>query len=169
MTAQSDEGFISTVAAPLRQRHPVVFDWMQAHTVIARAVIIIMMVVLLFNMAAAMLIMVFDRIGMIGTLKALGMRTSSIRRIFLYRSALLFARGATWGNAVGLLLVALQALWEPIRLDPSGYMLSTLPVSIGWWIVWLNVGVMVVAVGVMVLPSMAVARISPDESLKYKL
>ncbi|MBO4994155.1 MAG: FtsX-like permease family protein, partial [Alistipes sp.] len=122
-----------------------------------------------FNMAAAVLIMVFDRIGMIGTLKALGMRTSSIRRIFLYRSALLFARGATWGNAVGLLLVALQALWEPIRLDPSGYMLSTLPVSIGWWIVWLNVGVMVVAVGVMVLPSMTVARISPDESLKYKL
>jgi hypothetical protein len=48
-------------------------------------------------------------------------------------------------------------------------MLSTLPVSIGWWIVWLNVGVMAVAVGVMVLPSMAVARIAPEESLKYKL
>ena len=104
-----------------------------------------------------------------GTLKALGMRTSSIRRIFLYRSALLFARGAAWGNAVGLLLVGVQALWEIVRLDPSGYMLSTLPVSIGWWIVWLNVGVMAVAVGVMVLPSMAVARIAPEESLKYKL
>jgi lipoprotein-releasing system permease protein len=106
---------------------------------------------------------------MIGMLKALGMRTSSIRRIFLYRSALLFARGAAWGNAVGLLLVGVQALWEIVRLDPSGYMLSTLPVSIGWWIVWLNVGVMAVAVGVMVLPSMAVARIAPEESLKYKL
>lgn len=163
------EDMTNYLPATLQLRYPIVFDWLKAHTVIARSVVIIMMVVLLFNMAAAVLIMVFDRIGMIGMLKALGMRTSSIRRIFLYRSALLFARGAAWGNAVGLLLVGVQALWEIVRLDPSGYMLSTLPVSIGWWIVWLNVGVMAVAVGVMVLPSMAVARIAPEESLKYKL
>ena len=52
----------------LQVRYPVVFDWLKAHNVIAQAVIIIMMIVLLFNMIAAVLIMVFDRIGMIGTL-----------------------------------------------------------------------------------------------------
>lgn len=150
-------------------RYPIVFDWLKAHTVIARVVVVIMMAVLLFNMAAAMLIMVFDRIGMIGTLKALGMRTSVIRRVFLYRSMLLFLKGAAWGNVVALLLIAVQAIWEPVKLDPTGYMLSTLPVSVGWWLLWLNVAVFVVAVVVMVLPSTVVARLRPESSLKYKL
>jgi lipoprotein-releasing system permease protein len=151
-------------------RNPVVFDWLKAHTVIAEVVIIIMMAVLLFNMAAAMLIMVFDRIGMIGALKAQGMRSAAIRRIFLYRAAILFVRGAVWGNAVGGALVAMQALWHPIKLDPTGYMLSVLPVSVSatWWIL-LNVATLAATIAVMVLPSAMVARIRPEESLKYKL
>lgn len=167
--AQHDQGFISAVAAPLAQRHPIAFDWMQAHTVIARAVLVIMMVVLLFNMAAAMLIMVFDRIGMIGALKAQGMRTGAIRRIFLYRAALIFVRGALWGNVVGGLLVLVQWRWQIVELDPAGYMLSILPVSVGWWWLWLNVVALVVAVVVMMLPSMVVAQISPERTLRYKL
>ena len=160
----------SCLAATLELRYPVIFDWFKAHTVIAQVVIIIMMAVLLFNMAAAMLIMVFDRIGMIGALKAQGMRSSAIRRIFLYRAAILFFKGALWGNAVGGAAVAVQALWHPIKLDPYGYMLSVLPINVSpaWWIV-LNVATLIVTVAVMVLPSAMVARIRPEESLKYKL
>lgn len=169
LQAGQDEGFVSTLAATLRMRHPVIFDWMQAHTVIARAVIIIMMVVLLFNMAAAMLIMVFDRIGMIGALKALGLRTAAIRRIFLYRAALIFVRGAVWGNLVGGVLALVQWQWQVIRLDPTGYMLSVLPIDIGWWWLWLNVGAFTVAIVVMLLPSVVVAGIRPERTLRYKL
>ena len=167
--AQRDERFISTLAATLQMRHTIAFDWMQAHTVIARAVIIIMMVVLLFNMAAAILIMVFDRIAMIGALKALGMRTESIRRIFIYRAALIFVRGALWGNLIGGVLIFVQWCWQPVTLNPTGYMLSLLPVSVGWWWLWLNVATLVVAVVVMSLPSMLVARIRPEQMLRYKL
>jgi lipoprotein-releasing system permease protein len=170
LQAGQDEGFVSTLAATLRMRHPVIFDWMQAHTVIARAVIIIMMVVLLFNMAAAMLIMVFDRIGMIGVLKAQGMRNAAIRKVFLYRAAMLFMKGAAWGNVVGLTFVAVQAVWHPIKLDPDGYMLSHLPVGWElWWWALLNVAALAATVVVMVLPSAMVARIKPEQSLKYKL
>lgn len=169
LQAGQNEGFVSTLAATLRMRHPVIFDWMQAHTVIARAVVIIMMVVLLFNMAAAMLIMVFDRIGMIGALKALGLRTAAIRRIFLYRAALIFVRGAVWGNLVGGVLALVQWQWQVIRLDPTGYMLSVLPIDIGWWWLWLNVGAFAVAIVVMLLPSVVVAGIQPERTLRYKL
>lgn len=160
----------SAIATTLGLRYPIVFDWLKAHTVIAQVVIIIMMAVLLFNMAAAMLIMVFDRIGMIGALKAQGMRNEAIRRIFLYRSAILFLRGAVWGNVIGCAAVAVQALWHPIELNPSGYMLSYLPVSlnVGWWLL-LNIAIFAATVAVMVLPSAMVARIRPEESLKYKL
>ena len=165
-----DSGMINALATTIQMRYPVIFDWLKAHTVIAQTILIIMMVVLLFNMAAAMLIMVFDRIGMIGVLKAQGMRNRAIARIFLYRAALLFFKGAAWGNAIGLVLVAVQALWHPVKLDPEGYMLSELPVSLGlgWWVA-LNVATLVITVAVMVLPSMMVARIKCEESLKYKL
>ena len=165
-----DNPLMNTLATTIEERYPVVFDWLKAHTIIAQTILIIMMVVLLFNMAAAMLIMVFDRIGMIGVLKAQGMRNKAIARIFLYRAALLFARGAAWGNAVGLAFIAVQAVWHPIKLDPEGYMLSELPVSIGlgWWAL-LNIATLAITVAVMVLPSMMVARIKCEESLKYKL
>lgn len=165
-----ESGMINALAATTEMRYPVVFDWLKAHTVIAETIIIIMMVVLLFNMAAAMLIMVFDRIGMIGVLKAQGMRNSAIAKVFLYRAALLFVKGAAWGNAIGLAVVAVQALWHPIKLDPEGYMLSHLPVSFGfgWWCA-LNIATLATTVVVMVLPSMMVARIRTEESLKYKL
>ena len=165
-----DSGMISTIATTPAMRFPVVFDWFKAHTVIAQTVLIIMMVVLLFNMAAAMLIMVFDRIGMIGVLKAQGMRNGAIRRVFLYRAAILFVKGAVWGNVIGLVLVAVQAVWHPIKLDPEGYILSELPVSVSlWWWLLLNVATLAATVVAMVLPSTMVARIKPEQSLKYKL
>lgn len=163
-------GMVSALAATTQMRHPVVFDWLKAHTIIAQTIIIIMMIVLLFNMAAALLIMVFERIGTIGVLKAQGMRNSAIRRVFLYRAALLFVKGAVWGNIIGLAVVAVQALWHPIRLDPNGYMLAFLPVRWElWWWVALNIGTLLATVLVMVLPSAMVARLRPEQSLKYKL
>lgn len=165
-----DESVGSLVVNSIRERFPVVFDWLKAHSVNARVIIVIIMVVVLFNMAAAMLIMVLDRTAMIGSLKALGMRNRAIRRMFLYRAARLFAVGALWGNVVALALVGVQAVWHPVELNPSGYMLAELPVKVELWrVVLLNVGAMAVTVLTMLLPSAMIARISPSESLKYKL
>lgn len=165
-----DESVGSLVVNSIRERFPVVFDWLKAHSVNARVIIVIIMVVVLFNMAAAMLIMVLDRTAMIGSLKALGMRNGAIRRMFLYRAARLFAVGALWGNVVALALVGVQAVWHPVELNPSGYMLTELPVKVELWrVVLLNVGAMAVTVLTMLLPSAMIARISPSESLKYKL
>lgn len=165
-----DESVGSLVVNSIRERFPVVYDWLKAHNINARVIIVIIMVVVLFNMAAAMLIMVLDRTAMIGSLKALGMRNGAIRRMFIYRAARLFAVGALWGNVVALVLVGVQAVWHPVELNPSGYMLTYLPVKVELWrVVLLNVGALAVTVVVMLLPSAMIARISPSESLKYKL
>lgn len=165
-----DESVGSLVVNSIRERFPVVYDWLKAHNINARVIIVIIMVVVLFNMAATMLIMVLDRTAMIGSLKALGMRNGAIRRMFIYRAARLFVAGALWGNVVALVLVGVQAVWHPVELNPSGYMLTYLPVKVELWrVVLLNVGALAVTVVVMLLPSAMIARISPSESLKYKL
>jgi hypothetical protein len=48
-------------------------------------------------------------------------------------------------------------------------MLSVLPIDIGWWWLWLNVGAFAVAIVVMLLPSVVVAGIQPERTLRYKL
>ena len=73
-----DESVGSLVVNSIRERFPVVYDWLKAHNINARVIIVIIMVVVLFNMAAAMLIMVLDRTAMIGSLKALGMRNGEL-------------------------------------------------------------------------------------------
>ncbi len=164
-----DDDMASLRSESLASRHPIVFDWLKAHDVNAAVIIVIMLTVLLFNMASAMLIMVLDRTGMIGVLKAQGMRNGAVRKIFLWRAALLYLRGAAWGNVIGLALCVVQWLWSPIKLDPEGYMLSVLPIRVElWWVVALNVGVCVVTLLLMLLPSLIVARFHPDQTLKYK-
>lgn len=157
------------VARDLMEREPVIFDWLKAHNINAEVIIVILLCVLIFNMASAMLIMVLDRRATIGLLKAQGMRNSAIRRMFLIRAMMLFLRGAFWGNMIGIGLVVVQDVWHVVELDASGYMLNFLPVSIEWWwIVALNVGVLVVTLLMLLLPSYLVARISPSESLRYR-
>ncbi|MBR4995000.1 MAG: ABC transporter permease [Alistipes sp.] len=166
---EGDESVGSLVATTLQERYPVVFDWFKAHDINARVILIIIMLVVLLNMATTMLIMVLDRTGMIGSLKALGMRNGAIRRMFVYRAVRLFLKGALWGNAVALALIAVQAVWHPIELDASGYMLAELPVRLKlWWVVALNVAALAVMMVAMLLPSAMVLRVSPAESLKYK-
>lgn len=164
-----NDDMASMTTSTLQGRYPVMFDWLKAHDVNAAVIIVIMMVVLLFNMASAMLIMVLDRTGMIGVLKAQGMRNGAVRKIFLWRAALLYAKGAVWGNVVGLVICFVQWQWSPIKLNPEGYMLSELPIGMElWWVVALNVGVFGVTLLTMMLPSFIISRIHPVESLKYR-
>ena len=57
----------------VRERYPMIFDWLDAHNVNAGVIITVMLIVALFNMIAALLIILLERTSMIGVLKALGM------------------------------------------------------------------------------------------------
>lgn len=153
----------------LPEREPVTFDWLKAHNINARVIIVILLCVLLFNMASAVLIMVLDRRATIGLLKAQGMRNGMIRRIFIYRAALLLGKGLIWGNVIALGMAWVQDKWHVVKLSSESYMLNYLPIDIDWWwVAALNVGVVAITLVMMLLPSQLISRIHPAESLKYK-
>lgn len=153
----------------VQELYPNIFDWLKAHDVNAAVIIIIMLIVAFFNMTSALLILVLERTRMIGLLKAFGMPDGMLRSIFLYRAAFVALRGLIWGNAVGLGLCALQIWTGAAKLSAEGYLLSEVPVALGWgWWLMLNAGVLVAIVVLLIVPTYIISSVKPDETIRYE-
>ncbi len=164
-----EERFDNLAALSVQELYPNIFDWLKAHDVNAAVILAIMLAVAFFNMSAALLTVVLERIRMIGLLRALGMPLASLRRIFRYRAALIALRGLVWGNAAGLALCALQARFGFVKLDAEGYLLSAVPIAVewGWWLA-LNGGFAAAIFLLMTVPASVVATVKPDETMRYE-
>lgn len=149
--------------------YPQIFDWLATHDINGAVIIIIMLVVALLNMMSALFIIIFERIRMIGTLKALGMRNAAVQRVFLVCGSKIILSGLLWGNIIGGALLALQHFTGIIKLDPEAYLLSSVPVGFEWgWWVGLNALLPVALLALLALPVAITSRIKPDQTLKYQ-
>jgi lipoprotein-releasing system permease protein len=145
------------------------FDWLATHDVNAAVIIAIMIVVALISMVSALLIILLERIRMIGILKTLGMTNRSLRRIFVMRAARIVLWGLLVGNVLGIGLALAQQRFGFLKLDETGYFLSRVPIALGaWWIVALNAGTLVILVALMLFPTSIVSRITPEKTVRYQ-
>ena len=157
------------VATSVMERYPNIFDWLRAHDVNGAVIVVIMLVVAFFNMASALMILVLERTRMIGLLKAFGMSDGQLRRIFLWRAAFITLRGLAWGNAAGVGLCLLQRATHLVKLDAEGYLLSEVPVALGWgWWLLLNAGFVAAIVALLVVPACVVSTVKPEETIRYE-
>lgn len=147
---------------------PMIFGWLGLLDMNVWVIIILMLAVSGFTMISGLLIIILERANMIGVFKALGARNYSIRKIFLYVSSFLIIKGMVWGNLIALSVCFLQKWLGIIKLDPTTYYVSEMPVYINpFYIILLNIGALVVSVAMMVGPSYLIARISPAKSIKF--
>jgi lipoprotein-releasing system permease protein len=122
-----------------------------------------------FNMVSVLLIFILDKTTMIGVLKALGYQNVSLRKLFLYVAAGMIIRGMMVGNVLAFGIAALQYFGRFVKLDPVVYYMDTVPVDfhVGYWIL-LNIGVLVVSLLMLILPTMLVARIRPIKAIRFE-
>lgn len=147
---------------------PQIFNWLALLDINMVVILALMMAVAGFTMISGLLILILEKTGMIGTLKALGANNWTIRKVFLYQAAFLIGKGMLWGNAIGLIICFIQHQWSIVTLDPSIYFVDTVPVELSPWAwVVLNVGVAVITVTMMLLPSHIIAKISPAKAIKF--
>lgn len=153
----------------IRESNPMIFDWLDTHDLNAAIIIVVMLLVAVFNMIAALLIILLEKTPMIGILKALGMPNRSIQKMFLIRSSHIILKGMFWGNAIGLALCYIQHYTGVLKLDAEGYFLTHVPVYVNWmWIGLLNLGVFVVTLLLLTLPTLIVSRILPEKSIRFE-
>ncbi len=148
---------------------PGIFDWLDLQTMNELIILTLMIIVAAINMITALLILILERTNMIGIMKALGADNVSIRRIFLYYSAVIIGIGLLAGNVFGIGLCLAQQHFHFITLPQESYYLSYAPVDISWtWILAMNIGTIIFTLVLLVIPSMLVSKISPVKAIRFE-
>ena len=152
----------------ITEKYPQIFDWLEVTDINVWVILILMIAVAGFNMISGLLILILERTNMIGLFKAMGSKNWNIRKIFLYLSSFLIGKGMLWGNIVGIALCLLQQQFGLIKLDPTNYMLTDVPINLKiLHIILLNVGSLAITVLMLVIPSYVVAKISPIKTIRF--
>ena len=150
------------------ETNPTVFEWIQLFDNNVWFIIAIMILVAGINMITALLVLILERVQMIGILKALGSTNSSIRKIFLYNASYLILKGLFWGNIIGLSIIFIQYYFKVITLNPETYYVTTMPVYISLKkIVLLNIGTLIMSLLMLIIPSYIITKIQPSKAIKF--
>lgn len=148
--------------------YDMIFDWIELFDNNTWFIIAIMILVASINMITALLVLILERVQMVGILKALGSDNWSVRKIFLYNATYLILKGLFWGNVIGIALLLIQHYFGVITLDPVSYHVSTVPVSINiLGILLLNIGTLVLCFLMLIIPSYIITKINPAKSIKF--
>lgn len=155
-------------SATITDKYPAIFEWIKLFDNNVWFIIAIMILVAGINMITALLVLILERVQMIGILKALGSQNNSIQKIFLYNASYLILKGLCYGNLIGLTLLLVQKYFKIISLNPETYHVSTVPVSFNFGtILLLNVGTLILCFVMLIIPSMIIAKIHPSKAIKF--
>jgi len=156
------------LAKSIKDLNRQVFSWLDAQDVNAMVVLSLMALVAAINMISALLILILERTTMIGTLKALGMANTGVRKVFLFNAAYLIGKGLLWGNIIGISICLLQKYFKFISLDETTYYLSSIPINFNLFhILLLNAGTFIICLTMMILPSYIITYITPVKAMRF--
>ncbi|MCR5270092.1 MAG: ABC transporter permease [Prevotella sp.] len=156
-------------AQTIIQAYPQVFSWLGLLDINVWIILALMIAVAGFTMISGLLIIILERTQMIGILKALGARNTTIRHTFLWFAAFIIGKGLIWGNIIGLGVVLLQMKTGFVSLDPQTYYVNQAPMEINVpIIIALNLSTLIISVLVLIAPSYLVSRIHPARSMRYE-
>lgn len=144
------------------------FAWLNMLDMNVIIILVLMIVVSSFTLISALLMIILERIRMIGVLKSLGCSNKMIRNIFIYLTGKLIIRSIIIGNLVGLGLALAQKYFHIIKLNPEAYYMSYVPIEINTTaIILLNIGIIIVSYIALIGPSHIVATIKPTTTMKF--
>lgn len=155
-------------ATTIVSSYPAIFEWINLFDNNIWFIIAIMILVASINMITALLVLILERVQMIGILKALGSSNWSIRKVFLYNATYLILKGLFWGNLIGFSILLLQQQYGFLALDPETYYVSQVPVYIDVFsMVLLNIGTLVLCFTMLLIPSIIITKIQPSKSIRF--
>lgn len=166
---RSSEDEASVIALSSVSEYPQLYGWLDMIDFNVFFILMLMTVVAGFNMISGLLIMLFENISTIGLLKSLGMTDRAIAKVFLSSSAVLTAKGMAIGNAIAILFCIIQSSTHLLKLDPSNYFVSFVPVHLDMGTVLAaDLGAFVVIMLLLLIPCLFISKVDPAETVRVK-
>ena len=155
-------------AISIKEKYPQIFDWLKLQDFNVLIILILMLIVGGINMITSLLIIILEKTRLIGTLKAIGATSWSIRNVFIYNSLYIISYGLILGNILALLFGIAQRSFNFIELDESIYFMNFVPIKIELFsLLMINLGTLLICYLILVVPSVIIAKISPAKSIKF--
>jgi lipoprotein-releasing system permease protein len=153
----------------VQELYPNIFDWLNMQDKTRNLLITLMASVAIINLITCLIILVLERIRMVGVLKALGARNWTVQMIFLQHSAFITIAGIFLGAALGLGICWLQQSTGFIKLKEEAYYMSEAAVKIVWWQVVLICSLtLFVSFSVLTIPSIIVRKVRPVKAIQFR-
>ncbi len=145
------------------------FNWLGMLDTNIVVILILMGCVSGLMLVSCVLILILQRVRMVGLLKSLGASNRQVGMIFVRLGVRVTLSGLLIGNAVALAMIGIQWRWHLLPLDPESYYLSFIPVELPFssWAM-LNAATAVMAFVIMLLPAAAVSRLSPVKVMRFE-
>lgn len=113
-----------------RERNQTLLKWMSLEKVLFGGIIFLIVLIAAFNIISSLIMLVDDKLKEIGILRAMGMSSASILRIFVTAGALIGIVGSVLGTSVGLAVAWSQQVYGWVELPADVYLFATLPMKI---------------------------------------
>ena len=167
LNAQEDDHALFVTNVKALYGH--LFDWLALLDSNVLMILALMIVVAGFNMISAILIILFEKISTIGLLKALGMTSREVSKVFLLRAGALAGKGMLWGNVVGIGLCLIQQFTHIIKLDPASYFVDSVPIRLSLpQLLLLNLIAAILIMAIVTLSTRFISRVSPDRTMRVE-
>lgn len=157
------------VVSTTHQNNVAFFAWLDMLNMNVAVILTLMMIVAAFTLISAMLMIVLERIRVIGNFKAMGATNGTIRRVFIFLTGKLILKALIIGNILGIGLALLQQYGHIVRLDPASYYMPYVPIHLSIpTLLLLNAGIILVSYLTLLGASHIISTIKPTSTMRFE-
>ncbi len=159
------ENWVSSASADV---YPQLFDWIKVQSINRNITIFIMLLIAIVNLVTCLLILILERVPMIGGLTAMGASHQMIRKVFMYQASFITWMGIALGVLIGIGVSILQQKFQWIQLDESAYLVDILPILVKpIQVIGVVLGTALVSYLSFLLPTLWIKRLSPAKAVRF--
>lgn len=159
------ENWVSSASADV---YPQLFDWIKVQSINRNITIVIMLFIAIVNLITCLLILILERVPMIGGLTAMGASHQMIRKVFVYQASFITWMGIGFGVLLGLGISLIQLKFQWIHLDESAYLIDVLPILIDpLQVLGVIVGTALLSYLSFLIPTIWIKKMSPAKAVRF--